>query len=551
MVFWRQCGTAAFCATLCAGLLLGGCGESRPPVGAVGNVVGFTGGAAADEPRAVTVASDVLSAGGTAADAAVSLYFTLAATYPLAASLGGGGVCLVFDAPTGTAESVEFLPRPPVRGGSVAVPGSVRAMSALHARYGRLRWEQLVAPAENMARFGHPISRALARGIRAFAKEIETDQGLANLFKSRAGGLLREGEGFLQIELASTLSLLRTRGSGDFHAGLSARNFVEASRRLGGAVSVEDLRNYLPVWRDAAKFRFGDLTLHFAPPPVGGGMLAGQMWAMLMDGNRVRVASASERPHLFAEVSMRAFADRKGAAAGANQISVFRAHTLMTTYDAGRHVSIGLDPPSTPAAGSPSQAVVPGADGSTSFVVADREGSAVACALTMNAPFGTGGWDRLTGIIPALALAPADSAAAFLGPILVVREQVDELVFAGAASGGNTAPAALMQTSIGVLLDGMSLNAAIDGSRMFHAGVTDYLVYERALSHEALDALDRRGHKLRPVDQLGIVNAIHCPGGLENLPESCAFRADSRGFGLSVSQFPGEASTARGRSRRR
>ena len=137
---WRQCAAA-----LCAGLLLGGCGQARPPVGAVGNVVGFAGGAAADEPRAVTVASDVLSAGGTAADAAVSLYFTLAATYPMAASLGGGGVCLVFDAPTATAESLEFLPRPPVRGGSVAVPGSVRAMSALHARYGRLRWEQLVA----------------------------------------------------------------------------------------------------------------------------------------------------------------------------------------------------------------------------------------------------------------------------------------------------------------------------------------------------------------------------------------------------------------------
>ena len=183
-MFWRQCGTAAFCA----GLLLGGCGESRPPVGAVGNVVGFSGGAAADEPRAVIVASEVLSAGGTAADAAVALYFTLTATYPVAASLGGGGVCLVFAAPTGTAESLEFLPRPAVRGGSVAVPGSVRAMSALHARYGRLRWEQLVSPAENMARVGHPISRALARGIRALAKKIEGDEGLENLFKGRAGG---------------------------------------------------------------------------------------------------------------------------------------------------------------------------------------------------------------------------------------------------------------------------------------------------------------------------------------------------------------------------
>ena len=57
---------------------------------------GYFGGVAGDEPRAVIVARDVLGDGGTAADAAVALFFAAAATYPTAVGLGAGGTCLVY-----------------------------------------------------------------------------------------------------------------------------------------------------------------------------------------------------------------------------------------------------------------------------------------------------------------------------------------------------------------------------------------------------------------------------------------------------------------------
>ena len=87
-------------AGLALTLILAGCAGSAE-LGRQGFVEGLLGGIVATEPRAAVVGRDVLGAGGTAADAVVAAYFSMAVAFPAGAGLGGGGACLIADFATG------------------------------------------------------------------------------------------------------------------------------------------------------------------------------------------------------------------------------------------------------------------------------------------------------------------------------------------------------------------------------------------------------------------------------------------------------------------
>ena len=111
-----------------------------------------------DEPYAVQVGAQILRQGGSAADAAAATYFALSVTYPVAAGLGGGGICIVHDGASGQTEEFDFLARDAGSGGAYAVPGNVRGFALMQSLYGRLPWQRVVAPAEGFAAAGFPLT---------------------------------------------------------------------------------------------------------------------------------------------------------------------------------------------------------------------------------------------------------------------------------------------------------------------------------------------------------------------------------------------------------
>ena len=526
-------------ASLALVLSLAACGSSDPPVGQVGHVEGFSGLIAGDEPLSVTVGRDILSAGGTAADAAAAMGFTLAVTQPSTAGLGGGGICLIHDRNRYQTVALDFLataPSSPATSATRAnaVPGTVRGLAAMHARFGRLQWSQVISPAQGLSRFGYTASRAFARDLALVAGPLLEDPESRKAFARPDGNPIQEGDLVKQIDLAATLARIRGGGAGEFYRGVLARQLVEAANAVGGSLSFDDLKNYRPQWREAIAVPVSPNTMYFAPPPAGAGVVEAAIWRMLTVDDRYADAPESERPHLLAEAAMIAFAERSSWIQPDGSINTTfqtvigdaEARRRYASYDSARHTSpASLAIPARPVLENPA---------ASSFVAVDKEGGAVACNFSMNNLFGTGRIATDTGIL--LAARPGDRGRGpmSLGPMMMINTNTQNFYYASAATGGSAAATAQVAVSLRTLVGGETLRDAVDAKRVHHAGNPDVTFYETGDSPARVETLRQRGHKTQPVALIGRVNAAWCPEGLPSDPETCQTTSDARGFGLAI-----------------
>jgi gamma-glutamyltranspeptidase/glutathione hydrolase len=360
-------------------------GSGGPKPGQAGYVKGFLGDVVADEPQAALIGKQVLSEGGDAADAATAMAFSLAVTLPSRAGLGGGGACIAYIADRDTAahgipEAVVFV-SPPVRsvaGGDrpAAVPMLPRGMFLLHARYGRLPIEPLLSKAEQLARAGIPVSRALARDLALVAGPLFGDPAARATF-GRGGVPLAEGQGLVQPDLAATLAELRVTGIGDMYQGVLAHRIEQASPLAGVPIGFADLRAAMPTLPTPVFVPYGDDRVAF--PPTEGGLAAAAA-LMSLRNQPADTQSAYARGLAAAE---------RWRAGGANSDQILNGELAM--------------PATTP--------LYPA---STTFATLDPDGNAVICAVTMNNLFGTG------RTLPGLGFIAAASPAMVTPPLLAV-----------------------------------------------------------------------------------------------------------------------------------
>lgn len=272
----RQC-------TPVAGLsaLLLACSNPEAP-SRVAYVPGFYGGAVADEPTAATVGRNVLSAGGSAADAAVAVYFALAVTKPASAGLGAVGACLTYEPAAKEVRAIDFTSAP-AGSGTVAVPGAVRGMYALHAAMGRQPWSQLLVPAETLARFGAPATRSFRRDLEAWPEAVR-DEEFGQRVRGAGGGFVGEGERVVQPELAEFIGEIRTRGPATFYDGPLGRRFADAVARLGERLDLAEMRAQAPRVVDPLVRPAGDGEAHFVPSELSAGPYQAALWTEISRG---------------------------------------------------------------------------------------------------------------------------------------------------------------------------------------------------------------------------------------------------------------------------
>lgn len=441
-------GLAGVLVLALAGCSFLGLGDDKAqPIAGRGFVVG-------DEPLAVQTGADVLTLGGSAADAATAIYFSLAATYPVAAGLGGGGLCTVHDSVSGRNEEIDFLARDAAGKGAFAVPGNVRGFSVLQQDYGRLPWQRDVAPGEGYAATGFPISQALEIRLRDSQNVIRLDANLAAEFMTESGIVKAEGQQVSNPELGATLSAIRRFGPDGLYRGATAGRLVAYSSAQGGAITTAEIAGY-PVERDpAAAIAAGDQTAYLPRAKLGAGAFAHALLARLIDRQGQVIAGAN--PANAAAVATKATLDQFGISS------------------------------------------LPRDLGATGFAAVDGYGQAVACAVTMNGPFGSGHTASGTGIT--LARAPATEQAglsgAFLTPVIATATSDGTLSLAGAGAGGPNGTAAIA-----------------------------YALVRLALNQDITEPGHLHSTGLAPYDT---VNAIACQGGI------CAALPDPQGHGLGA-----------------
>lgn len=487
----RQCAVPILGALLA--VAVGSCSDPQIPVGTVGHVQKYFGGVAADEPRAVLIGRDVLSAGGSAADAVIAMSMAMMVTRPDAAGPGGGGVCVFYSAQENKAEALEFMPhasRTPPEGGRWigTVPGTFRGLFALSARYGVLRWEQLVLPAENMARFGIPLPRSLARSLISDGASLFSDPVARQRFFAADGKPLSEGAPFRQLDLAGILGRIRVAGPGDFHEGHYLRQYVQAVRDAGGWITINDIRKYRPVWNDTVKLSAGNHILHFAPSPALGGIVAAGIWRDI--GNSSRFSGNDDA----GQVMLAMQASR-------------RAHQAALSRPVSGRGSVGA-------------------------LSMDQAGNAAACVLTMGAPFGLGKVLGETGII-AVAPASADTALS-LAPLVMANDKVKS-AYAAATGAGDRSVGTALATVLARLLDGgQNIDEALRQYRYAPQAQNGHILLEEDAPPALPARLAGQGRMVTRVPSIGRINLMYCPQGMRERPEECAVRTDPRGFGHAI-----------------
>lgn len=284
-----------------------------------------TGALTTPHPLATAAGMDVLHKGGTASEALIAAGAVLTVVMPHFCGLGGDAVWLVVDRQgrqrcfLAIGQGVD-RPMPagpfPLRGaGSILTTAAVvdgwdHAFRHAHAEMGgRCRWEDLLAPAIDLAQSGTAVTQSQAFWGAFRSPENKEWPGFADLFLN-GDHALGAGAWLTQPALAGSLRRIAEFGAQEFYHGDLSRRIVGGLQAAGATMSAQDLartktRDVLPL-----TLRYRDMTL-LAPPPPTQGITTLQIMGILsrFDLSTLRADSA-DHFHLCIEAVKRAFLQR-------------------------------------------------------------------------------------------------------------------------------------------------------------------------------------------------------------------------------------------------
>ncbi len=470
-------------------------------------------------PLAAQAGLKMLQAGGNAVDAAIAAAAVITITEPVSNGLGSDAFCILWDgqkmhglnasgcAPKGW--TPEYFHKkygqdektPPKRGmDSVTIPGAVSSWMALSERFGKLPFEDLLAPAIETAERGYLLPVVVQQKWAAGAAELGSLPGFAQAFmpKGRAPNVAE----LFQFKAAAKglRAIAKTKGQA-FYGGEIAEAIERFSDANGGCLKASDFRDYKPEWVVPIEKNYRDYTVHEIPPN-GQGIAALIALGILenFDVASLPVDSVLSQ-HLQIEAMKLAFADVYRYVAERSSMQVSVEQMLDPQYLASRAKLIDLKRAQEFGAGNPVKG------GTIYLSAADENGMMVSFIQSNYMGFGSGcvepeygislqnrghGFSTAaSGLNPSNLVAPGKRPFHTIIPAFLTK--AGQPVMSFGVMGGNMQPQGHMQTLIRMLDYKQNPQAACDAPRWrFNAGKE--INVESAMDAHTVEGLKQLGH---------------------------------------------------------
>ncbi len=472
------------------------------------------------QPLAAQAGLRMLLKGGNAVDAAIASAAALTIVEPVSNGLGSDAFAIVWDGnklhglnASGVAPAawdIGYFKRRhggaiPQRGwDSVTVPGAIAGWSALHERFGKLAFADLLEPAIELAERGYGVTPVVHQKWVAHVPILAEQPGFAKAFLPR-GRAPAIGERFAFPDAARTLRRLAESKGRDFYEGETAERIAAFSSEYGAAMTIDDLRSYAVQWVEPIAKTYRGYTLHEIPPN-GQGIAALMALGILSHFDLPSYpADSAEARHLQIEAMKAAFADVYRYVADDSAMSEVSARDLLDDgYLAERAKLIRRDRATDFAHGTP-----PGG-GTIYLSSADERGMMVSFIQSNFMGFGSG------VVVPEIGVSLQNRGHGFstdpmhpnrvaagkrpfhtIIPAFLTREGVPQMSFG--VMGGNMQPQGHLQTLLRMVDHRQNPQAACDAPRwkVNHGLSVDV---ESSMPADVLADLRGRGHLLESIE---------------------------------------------------
>lgn len=483
-------------------------------------VFGKKGMVATSSPYATSAGAKILFEGGNAVDAALAVSMTLPVVEPTGNGLGSDMFALIYfegklyginaSGRSPKSISIEALKKkgydkmPSCGVNVINTPGLIAGAMKVHKDFATMELEKIFEPAISYAEDGFAVTPQIAKLWQENAdkyKKLNRDE-FNEFFKTFTidGRTPRAGEVFSCKDMAETLREIRDTKGESFYKGSLAEKISREVERLGGFLSVDDLKDFTPKYVEPISTNYRGVDI-WEIPPNGHGI------SVLMALNILNRMEIKDRydigtMHRIIETIKLTLTDAKTFVADPDSMEIKIEELLSEEYAEKRRAEIKK------IATIPSSYAIKSSD-TVYFATADKYGNMVSMIQSNYAGFGSGIVVPGTGIAlnnrvenfyfeEGLANSLEGGKLPYHTIIPGFMTKKGEALGAFGIMGAFMQPQAHVQVLMNMLDFNLNPQAALDAPRLMWIGDKN-IDLECDFDNDIIDGLKKLGHNVNVI----------------------------------------------------